>query len=559
MTVVGLDSVTLPTLFAARAAKSPNAPAYAGFEHGAWRRFTWAEAQEEVNRMREGLARAGLNPGDRVGLCAYNSPHWIFADIAALSLGLTVVPLFFNDRPENTAYCLKDAGVRLLLVDRPPAPEVLACGLKAILGLKEVPGVVSWDQGLSERAARAFVDESCPLATIVYTSGTTGRPKGVMLSHANIMANVAALMEAIPEVAAGEHRFLSFLPLSHMFERTVGQYVAMAMGAETIFSRGIAELSADLKVAKPTILVSVPKIFERSYARIQESLKDAPFKARLVARTADLGFRLRRGVLDWTERLEARVTDLLVARSIRRRLGGRLRFVFLGGAPAAPSLLSFFTGMGLHFLIGYGLTEASPVITCYRLHDYDLRSVGRPLVGLELRFVNDELWVRGPSVMQGYWGQPQATSEVLDSEGFLHTGDLGRLQDGLLYLTGRAKDIIVLSNGEKVAPADVEQAILEDLVFEQVLIVGEGRGTLALLTHSAVVDEQALRERANAQLHAFPGYVRVRHVLRVQEPWTIENGFLTPTLKVRRQQVEQHYRAQIDALYRKSDSVSVRP
>ncbi len=559
MMVAGLNSTTLPALFAARVAMTPDAPAYAGFENGAWRRFTWAKAAAEVSRMRAALARASLNPGDRLGICAYNSPQWVFADVAALSLGLIVVPLFFNDRPENTAYSIQDAGVRLLLVDRPPAPEVLACDLKAILGLKDVPGVVSWDRGLMPSDTGTFADESDPLATIVYTSGTTGRPKGVMLSHRNILADVVALMGAIPEVAAGTHRFLSFLPLSHMFERTVGQYVAMAMGAETVFSRGIAELSEDLKEAKPTIIVSVPKIFERSYARIQETFKDAPLKARLVARAADLGYRLRCGSVDWTERLEARMTDLLIARPIRRRLGGRLRFVFLGGAPAAPSLLSFFTGMGLHFLPGYGLTETSPVITCHRFHDHDLRSVGRPLAGLELRFVQGELWVRGPTVMQGYWHQPQATSEVLDSEGFLHTGDLGRLQDGLLYLTGRVKDIIVLSNGEKVAPADVEQAILQDMAFEQALIVGEGRGTLALLAHSTLGDEQVLRERANAQLHAFPGYVRVQHVLRVQEPWTIENGFLTPTLKVRRQQVEQHYQTQIDALYQKVASGSTRP
>lgn len=556
--IIGPDATTLPALFAARVAATPDAPAYSGFEHGLWRRFTWAQAASEVNRMRASLARAGLNRGDRIGLCAYNSPQWVFADVAALSLGLIVVPLFFNDRPENTAYSIQDAGVRLLLVDRPPPPEVLTCDLKAILGLKDVPGVVPWDRGLAPDATAPFADESDQLATIVYTSGTTGRPKGVMLSHDNILADVAALLEAIPEVAAGTHRFLSFLPLSHMFERTVGQYVAMAMGAETVFSRGISELSEDLKKAKPTIIVSVPKIFERSYARIQETLKDAPLKARLVARAADLGYRRRHESVDWAERLEARITDLLVARPIRRRLGGRLQFVFIGGAPAAPSLLSFFTGMGLHFLPGYGLTEASPVITCHRLHDHDLRSVGRPLAGLEVRFVHDELWVRGPTVMQGYWGKPEATSEVLDSEGFLHTGDLGQLRDGLLYLTGRVKDIIVLSNGEKVAPADVEQAILQDTAFDQALIVGEGRGTLALLAHSTIGNEQVLRDRANAQLHAFPGYVRVQHVLPVPEPWTIENGFLTPTLKVRRKQVEQHYQAQIDALYQKSAARPVR-
>lgn len=550
-------SASLTELFFARVMLTPNARAYTGYDGTRWRSFTWREAAAEVARVRAALLLTGLRPGDRVGLCAYNSPQWIFCDLAALSLGLTVVPLFFNDRAENTAYCVQDAGIRLLFVDRPPAAEVEACGLEGIVSLKEVRGVLSFDHWLPPSG-----EGSAPLAvhdpaTIVYTSGTTGRPKGVMLSHANILADVEGLLTALPEVARGQQRFLSFLPLSHMLERTVGQYVAMAMGAETVFSRGVAQLSEDFLIAKPTILVSVPKIFERSYGRIQEDLKAAPRKARWVARASELGFRVHQGEASWHERLLSWAYDGVVGRAVRRRFGAELRYVFLGGAPASPTLLAFFTGLGLHFLQGYGLTETSPVVSCNHLGDRDLRSVGRPLSGLELRFVNDEVCVKGPSVMRGYWNRPEATADVLDDEGFFHTGDLGRLDKGLLYLTGRAKDIIVLSNGEKVAPVDMEQAILQDPLFQQVLLVGEGRGGLGLLVVSEIRDENVLRDRANAQLRAFPGYARIQYVLPVTGPWTPENGYMTPTLKVRRQWIESHYAAAIDALYR-SDSASTR-
>ncbi|WP_297392130.1 AMP-binding protein, partial [Acidiferrobacter sp.] len=318
---------------------------------------------------------------------------------------------------------------------------------------------------------------------------------------------------------------------------------------ETVFSRGIAELGEDLRIVRPTILVSVPKVFERTYGKMQEELKASPRRQRLVARASALGLAVYEGRARRLERLSARFTDALVGRAVRRRLGGKLRYVFLGGAPVAPRLLRFFTGLGLRFVQGYGLTETAPVISCNRLADRDLASVGRPLANLTLRFVKDEICVKGPSVMRGYWNLPEATTQAIDAEGYFHTGDLGRLEGGLLYLTGRAKDIIALSNGEKVAPADVEQAILQDPAFEQALVVGEGRGALALLAVSDIVDEKQLQDRANDQLHAFPGYIRIRHVLRVSGPWTTENGFLTPTLKVRRQWIEERYAAAIEALY----------
>ncbi len=541
---------TIDGLFRARVAQSPDARAYSDRGPNGWRHFTWTEAARTVARVRAGLLKSGVQPGDRIGVCAYNSPEWIFCDIAALSLGLTVVPLFFNDRPENTAYCLRDAGVQIVFVDRPVAPEILASGVRGIVALKEVAGVVSLAHWMPEDG-----DETPPghdaatLATIVYTSGTTGRPKGVMLTHANITSNVAALLDAIPEVAARDHTFLSFLPLSHMLERTVGGYTAMAIGAHTVFSRGISELAADLRAARPTVLVSVPKVFERSYARMKEEAAASPVRARALGWAQALGYAAYEGRARGLKRIAAGFADLLVARAVRRKLGGRLSYVFMGGAAVSPALLKAFTGLGLRFVQGYGLTETSPVITCNRLADHDLESVGRPLAGLALAFPEGEVCVKGASVMAGYWRNPEATAQVIDGEGYFHTGDLGHLRDGRLYLTGRAKDVIVLSNGEKVAPGDVEQAILEDPVFEQAIVVGEGRGALALVAVSPLADLEDLQARANARLHAFPGYTRIRYVLRVAGPWTVENGLLTPTMKVRRQEVEARYREAIEDLY----------
>ncbi len=556
MIVAGRPFASLADLFAARVAASPGARAYTGHDGRTWRDYTWQEAGAAVEEIAAALAASGLRRGDRIGICAYNAPHWVFCDMAALSLGLVVVPLFYNDRPDNIAYSLTDAGVRWLFTDRAPSPEILACGLDGIVGLKEMRGVVAFAHWLAAapgpRPAPVAVGRE-DLATIVYTSGTTGRPKGVMLSHGNVLANIEGLLDAIPEVAAGRHRFLSFLPLSHMLERTVGEYVAIAMGAHTVFSRGITELGADLQAARPTILVSVPKIFERSYARLQDELQGAPRRWRWVTRAAELGFKVHQRRASWGTALKAFCYNLTVGRAVRRRLGGRLRYVFIGGAPASESLLGFFSGLGLHFLQGYGLTETAPVISCNRYADRDLASVGRPLDNVQVRIVKEEICVKGPNVMAGYWNRPEASAEVLDADGFFHTGDLGRLTAGLLYVTGRAKDIIVLSSGEKVAPADVERAILADTAFEQALVVGEGRGDLALLAVSAIDNERILRDRANAQLGNFPGYTRIRRVLRVAGPWTTENGYLTPTLKVRRQWIEARYAAAIEALYKDRD------
>ncbi len=563
---------TLPQLFLARFEDTPDAPAYRQFYpdpvapedagRGRWRDISWTEAAHEIGRWRAGLRREGMQPGDRVALCMRNRIEWMLFDQAALGLGLVVVPLFYNDRPDNMAWCMNDAGVRLLLIENgalwPQLRDQLQV-LERVVCLNEPPAgdpkavaVSTWLPAMGERLD-AGPACSGDLATLVYTSGTTGRPKGVMLSHRNITSNVDAGLNAVPSVN-GKDRFLSFLPLSHMFERTVGYYLAMCIGAKTIYARSIANLSEDLVSQSPTILVCVPRIFERIYARMQEGLAPGSLRRKLFEKTVEVGWHRFTRTMTGTDRILWPVLNLLVARKLKHRIGGRVRLIVSGAAALAPQLSRTFLGLGLPLLQGYGLTEFSPAVSFNRLEDNDPLSVGYPLNGVEVRTLEDgELLVRGPETMLGYWNNPAATGAMIDSEGWLHTGDVVRIEGGRIYITGRAKEIIVLSNGEKVPPTDAEQAIMLDPVFEQVMVVGEGRGHLGLLVVSKSEDERSLCMRANNQLRSFPGYARIHHLARLAEPWTVENELLTPTLKLRRKKIEDRFAREIERMYERED------
>ncbi len=563
------ERTTLPGIFLARIEATPDWPAYRQFHpadataggpaQGEWRDVSWAEVGRMAGVWRAALRREGLQAGDRVALCMRNRTEWVLFDHAALGLGLVVVPLFYNDRPENMAWCMNDAGVRLLLLEDGQHWSSLRGQIPTLVRVVCLGGTPSGDalavavsawlppQGEALDAGPARASD---LATVVYTSGTTGRPKGVMLSHRNIASNVSACLDAVPVRGAGD-LFISFLPLSHMFERTVGCYLSLCVGAQTVFARGVAELPEDILSQRPTLLVCVPRIFERIYARLQESLSPGSFRWKLFTLAVEVGWRRFCGQTRFTDRLLWPLLDLLVARKLRARLGGRVRLIVSGAAALAPDLSRTFVGLGLPLVQGYGLTEFSPVVSCNRPGDNDPTSVGRPLDGVEIRFSDDgELLVRGPEMMLGYWNNIAATRAAIDAEGWLHTGDLARINNGRLNIIGRAKEIIVLSNGEKVPPADIEQAILLDPIFSQIMLVGEGRPHLGLLVVSEVSDVGLLCKRANAQLRTFPGYAHIRHVVCVSEPWTIENQLLTPTLKLRRSRIEERFTREIDGMYR---------
>ncbi len=588
------EATTLSALFRARVARSGQAVAYREYDPaaGAWQGYTWNQMEAEVARWQAAMERDGLKPGDRVAIMLPNGTAWVKFDQAALGLGLVVVPLYTSDRPDNVAYVVRDSGAKLLLFEGMEQWQALAEvkdqleGLVRLLSLKPLGGagddsrLMAVDDWLPDRAgaARSLPVDPDALATIVYTSGTTGRPKGVMLSHRNILSNAAACLKTM-EVTT-QDLMLSFLPLSHTFERTVGYYLAIMSGTPVAYARSVQSLGEDLQQVRPTLLITVPRIFERVYSALRQKLAESPAPRRKLFELAvEVGYARfehaqGRGALHPMNFLWP-VLKRLVADKVLERLGGRVRAAICGGAALSPEISRVFIGLGLPVLQGYGLTEASPVATANRLDDNVPESVGLPLPGVEVRLGDKEaLLVRGPNVMLGYWNNKEATRAVLSEDGWLNTGDTARLDEATrVYITGRLKDIIVLSTGEKVPPVDMETAILRDPLFEQVMVLGEGRPYLSVLAvlnpdrWQALARELGLDPHSEADLRSekleavilqriarqvkdFPGYAQVRRAAVLLEPWTVENGMLTPTMKVRRAKVLERHGDVVAALYK---------
>ena len=587
------EAGTLAGALRLRAERTPDLTAYREFDRqaGAWRAMSWREAAERAARWQAGLRRMGLQPGERVAVMLRNCVDWAMFDQAALGLGLVTVPIYTNDRTDNIAYILRDAGVRLLLIEGEEQWRELAPAARELDSLSAVVTlnpVTAGDSGVIVHHAPEWLPADAPpfeatpleasaLATIVYTSGTTGRPKGVMLTHRNILWNIGVALKALPVTA--EDEFLSFLPLSHTFERTTGYYVSVVAGSTMAFARSIEELAEDLVSIRPTILVSVPRIFERVHGRIRDKLEKDSALARwlfqVAVATGWKRFEHQQGRAGWSPSLLLwPLWERLVARKVQARLGGRLHYAASGGAALSPEIARMFIGLGINIVQGYGLTETSPVISGNRLDDNIPASVGLPLEGIETKVSeNHELIVRSPAVMAGYWNNETATREAIDDEGWFHTGDQVRIDEGgHIYITGRLKDIIVLANGEKVPPADMELAIAMDPLIEQVMVVGEGRpflaalavlnpealatvagekgldaGSPSLLNSPAVIDEVLGRIRKG--LSAFPGYAQIHAVGLVAEPWTIDNGMMTPTMKLKRNLLLEAHREMLEKIY----------
>ena len=568
---------TLDGLFRERALRSPEKVSHVAFEGGRWRSRTWAGMYREAGRWQAGFAREGLAPGERVALMLRNSPEWVLFDQAALSAGLVVVPLYTVDRPDNVAYVLGHSGAKLVLFDTQEQWEQFRAlkldlpGVDRVLVLNPSgaafgdPRVKSAREWLPESGSMRHVsDDGARLASIIYTSGTTGRPKGVMLSHWNMLANCRDGL-ACGELYADDE-FLSFLPLSHTFERTVGYYMMVMAGVKTTYARSIPQLAEDLRNVRPTLFHAVPRVYERVWNAVRAKLDAAPEKRRkLFYRTVDIGWRhfeWRQGRGPWEASfLLYPFLKLLVSRKVLAAFGGRLRGAGSGGAALAPEIARIFIGLGLSLTQGYGMTEASPVIATNREHDNLPASVGRPIPNVEVRIGEDgALRARGPNVMLGYWNDPEATRAALDAEGWLDTGDLARIDErGYVYITGRTKDILVLANGEKMPPADIEQAILEDGLFDQAMVIGEGKPYLAAIVvpnaerwnslPGAERNERFALARVAAQMKRFSGYAQIRRVAIAGEPWSVENGLLTPTLKAKRAKILERHAADVAQLY----------
>lgn len=597
MDMISIDTArTLDGLFRERVKRSPQSIAYRDYDvsRETWLDYTWADMGNAVKLWQTALSRENLVPGDRVAIMVRNCPQWIMFEQAALGLGLVVVPLYTEDRAENAAWCLDNAGASLLLLENMVRWEALSNVVGQLTRLKRIVILNATSQDIhqtgDQRTATSSdwlpeTPENIPLpqndphalATIIYTSGTTGRPKGVMLSQHNILSNAYACAQVV--TVTPDDLLLSFLPLSHTFERTAGYYTPMLCGATIAYARSTRQLADDLLIIRPTILISVPRIYERIYAGIEAKLAEGPAIARLLFRLAvNIGYsRFEHS----QKRTHWKVTHLLwpllnqlVARKIIDKLGGRLWQVMSGGAALSPEVSRVFIGLGLPILQGYGLTETSPVVCANRLDDNLPASVGRPVPGVEVKLgEQDALLIRGPNVMLGYWNNPEATRAILSEDGWLDSGDTAHIDaQGRVTITGRLKDIIVTSTGEKIPPADMEAAILRDPIFEQVMIAGEGRSYLSALVvlskrgwevvathcnakndpHALACDEYAeeiILEKISRQISEFPGYAKVHRALLIPEPWTVENEMLTPTLKLKRKNIYRHYQAEIDRFY----------
>lgn len=592
------EAKTLDGLFKARVQRTPQKVAYRYFNAVSeeWANYTWEQMNQWVARWQAALMKESLAAGDRVAVMMKNCPEWVMFEQAALGLGLVVIPLYTDDRVENAAYVINDANVKLLLLDNSHQWQQFLTihneieGLQRVLILRpfepdsidacdnvRVVAAMNWLSSAHAGEVQHIPSDPHALATIIYTSGTSGRPKGVMLSHHNILSNVASCLQVIP--VQPDDLLLSFLPLSHTFERTSGYYVPMMAGATIAYARSIPQLQEDLLTIRPTLLISVPRIYERVYAGIRAKLAEGSGFARwlfnFAVETGYSRFELQQGrAYQRLSHVLWPILKKLVADKVMAKLGGRLRMAMSGGAALPAEVSRIFIGLGLPVLQGYGMTESSPVVCANRVEDNVPASVGLPIPGVEVKLgENNALLVRGPNVMLGYWNNPEATKAVISPDGWLNTGDISSIDaQGHVTITGRLKEIIVLSTGEKVPPGDMEAAILRDPLFEQVMLIGEARSYLSILAvlnparwqdlsaHYGLDDrldseqqkhqlEKILLEKITHQTSEFPGYAKIRRVAVIHEPWTIENGLLTPTLKLKRTKVLEKYKAEVDKLY----------
>jgi len=594
---------TLPELFEWRVAQTPAHEAYREFDAAAarWVGTTWAELKQRVAAFSAALSNMELPPAARVAILLPNGVDAVCVDLAALSGCCVPVPMHALDNPASIAYILNDSGASLLLAASDAQWRAIVetgitlTALRQVVALKidsaRIPasGALiprSLEQWLAEAAPisadrRAQLPAPADLAALIYTSGTTGRPKGVMLTHANVIANVKAVLRRVE--AASSDLFLSFLPLSHTFERTAGYYVPIAAGCSVVFARSSKLVLQDLQATRPTILISVPHIYERVLAATERQLADSKVRAWLFAKTCAVGWRRFSRVQQLATPSAARslldalawpLLDRLVARQMRAQFGGRLRVAVTGGAPLAPHAARCFLGLGLPIVQGYGMTESSPVVSANSPADNDPSTVGRALDGVEVRIgENLELLVRGPNVMRGYWLRDEDTARAL-VDGWLHTGDQAAIEAGRIRIVGRVKEIIVTSTGEKIAPSDLERAVCADSAFEAAYATGDNRPFIVCvvvlnhdywrrLAETLQLDPQQAQSLDARAAHAavlsrirdltssFPSYAQPRAVALTLEPWTVENMLLTPTLKPKRLQLQQHYAALIESMYKR--------
>ncbi|HUZ63713.1 MAG TPA: long-chain fatty acid--CoA ligase [Acetobacteraceae bacterium] len=555
------DWPNLPAMMFGCAAAWPEKPMLRAFQGGAWRQMRWREFAAATAALARSLRAAGVGPGDRVLVASENRPEYPITETALMAIRAIPVPAYVTNTVADHAHLLRDSGARAAIVSTralaarvseaaPAALDLLVVMDGAEGAARRWADLASGTAPPDDIAAAAQAIPRSALACLIYTSGTGGAPKGVMLSHGSILSNCRGARTLLRPLNLRDEVYLSFLPAAHAYEHTVGQFLLPSLGVEIAYARGMEHLAADMQAVRPTIMTVVPRVLEVIRGRILAAAAREPgWRRALFGRAMAIGLqRLDGARLSWLDQLLDPLLERLVRAKVRGRFGGRFRAAMSGGARLEPEVGRFFLALGILLMQGYGQTEAGPVISANPPDAIRIETVGRPLDGVELRLAPDgEILVRGELVMQGYWNLPAASEAVL-RDGWLHTGDVGTIDaDGYLRITDRKKDMIVLSGGENISPARIEGMLVAEPEIAQAVVAGEGQaGLSALIVPAEGMDAGAVAiavARVNGRLSVGE---RIRgHA--IVPPFTLENGLLTATQKVRRALVLRAHKAMAEA------------
>ena len=575
----------LPTMFFDRAQRRGDDTCLAAKTGDTWETLSWRTVSDQVSALSRGLRDLGINPGDRVVIVAENRPEWAIADLAIMTAGAISVPAYTTNTPDDHFHILSDSGAKLAIVSTKALAERLMPAVQRSpetstviavdADITEVDGthLVSWADTLN--AGRALSDDVADridainrkdASCIIYTSGTGGTPKGVVLSHGAILCNCKGAYDLLRElsdfVEDGE-RFLSFLPLSHSYEHTAGLHFALSIGAEIYYAQSIDRLVGNMAETAPTIMTAVPRLYEAIHGRIINGVQQAGgLKEKMFMKAVELG-RIRYEnptSLSFGQRALDGLLDKLVRAKVADRFGGRLKAFVSGGAPLNPEIGTFFLALGVRILQGYGQTESAPVISCNPVNGVRIHTVGPALTGVTVKIAEDgEILVQGELLMDGYWNNPDATAEVL-VDGWLHTGDIGILdEDGYIQITDRKKDIIVNTGGDNISPQRVEGMLTIEPEIGQAMVFGDRRPHLVALLvvdeefAKTVINEDELRTKlsdavalVNKKLSMIE---RIRRFTVADEAFTTDNEMMTPSMKIRRHVITAKYGEALEALY----------
>ena len=588
----------LPLLFFAQAERLAAEPFLWRKQEEQWLSQSWLEASKAVKILSRGLRALGVSGGDRVGLVSENRPEWLIADLAIMSAGAVTVPAYTTNTVDDHVHVLQDSGAKVVVVSNANLaerviPAAKIAGVNTVVTIDELDG--SSAHGVQVLSLRAVQDRASTVpddveteaskshrgdpACIIYTSGTGGLPKGVVLSHGAIICNCMGaeeLLKSLPGYGEDTEVFLSFLPLSHSYEHTAGQFLPLSIGAQIYYAEGVERLVQNMAEVRPTIMTAVPRLYETIHSRIVRGIEQAGgLRAKMFNSALELGRRKYEAPnqMGFGARALDSLLDRLVRSKVQNRFGGQLKAFVSGGAPLNYEIGLFFQSLGLRILQGYGQTEAGPVISCNPPDHVKIHSVGPPLRGVDVRIAEDgEILVKGELVMLGYWNNEEATSETV-KEGWLHTGDVGIVDDdGYLQITDRKKDIIVNSGGDNLSPQRVEGMLTVEPEINQTMVYGDKRPHLVAVvvadpdfaeewatSRGCANDAEALATneefksaignavaRVNENLSVIE---RVRHFIIAAEPFTIENEMMTATLKIRRHVIQRVYGEALEALY----------